>query len=383
MIIKITKIVIRKLISKLQKLVAITPGGSGYLVKWTQAESYLCETVSVAATEICGYQEQREINWIRLTSFQKSGIFEVNSAFIISIPYSSTEINTHRKIYTASKVLQPIISTQKNDTFHAMGSLLRKRKINRIKLHGKTALLGAYFADSKNYFHFWADTIGDIWFLEKMGIDINLLDHILLLYADSKWQNEILAMCNIPAVKLVSLSDYDLIECEQLILPIRTKGGQVNPVWLVKALHETSKWCDQQAEKSTRKIYISRLDADRRKLINENDVIDLVSSLGFEIIECSKLTVEEQRKLFASASIVIAPHGAALTNIVWMHQRSTLIELLPQQHAYPCFYDMARIIGLNYTAIECTQLDKNDNPLFADIHVSLDAVKNTLSNMVN
>jgi capsular polysaccharide biosynthesis protein len=242
-------------------------------------------------------------------------------------------------------------------------------------------MLGAYFADSDNYFHFWADTIGDIWFLKEMGVDLETLDHIFILHSQRTWQYEILAMCNVPLTKVVSLADFDLIECEQLVLPIRPKGGQVNPVWLARALRETSNWLPPRFSSRLRNIYISRLDTTRRKLKNENDVINFLIRLGFEIVECSKITVAEQRELFASASTVIAPHGAALTNIVWMHPKSTLIELLPKQHAYPCFYDLAKITGLNYIAIGCNQLNVTEDPLFADISVSLDEIKSILDDL--
>ncbi|OYU12432.1 MAG: hypothetical protein CFE38_08170 [Comamonadaceae bacterium PBBC1] len=372
-------LIYNKLLNWMQKCLQINPGETGLGVTWVKAEKYLSQNVSFLNKYFEGLNKKKSIKWIRSTNFTKYGLFLVKDAFVLSVPYDSSITSKNRKIYTASKIYQPIISTQKTDTFHAMKYLmLNRRVLNKLEIKGRTVLLGAYFADSKNYFHFWLDVIGDIWYLEEMGISLDSLDHILILHSSTKWQSEILALCNVPIEKILILSDFDLIKCELLILPIRPKGGQVNPVWIVEALHKTSKWSYHENYKCKRKLYISRLDADRRKLINENDVIDLVSHLGFEVIECSKLTVEQQRKLFNSASIVIAPHGAALTNVVWMDKNSTLIELLPHQHAYPCFYDLARIIGLKYIAIECMQLDKNENPLFADVQVSLNDIINVL-----
>lgn len=77
------------------------------------------------------------------------------------------------------------------------------------------------------------------------------------------------------------------------------------------------------------RIYITRRDARSRRVINEDEVINLMDKWNFKIYELEQLTVEEQVRLFANADIVVGPHGAGLTNIIFS-SRPTLLELLPE-----------------------------------------------------
>jgi len=62
-----------------------------------------------------------------------------------------------------------------------------------------------------------------------------------------------------------------------------------------------------------RRIYISREDAQVRRIANEAELREILLPLDFEIVTMSGLSVPEQAALFASADIVITHHGAAMT----------------------------------------------------------------------
>ena len=101
-------------------------------------------------------------------------------------------------------------------------------------------------------------------------------------------------------------------------------------------------------EPPQRKIYIARRDSSYRTLHNEEAVINLVKSYGFEIVELTGLKLCDQARLFASASHVIAPHGAGLTNIVFCTPGASLCELQMDAYMNPCFRRIAGIRDLNY-----------------------------------
>jgi capsular polysaccharide biosynthesis protein len=69
------------------------------------------------------------------------------------------------------------------------------------------------------------------------------------------------------------------------------------------------------------RIYISRNDSTtglpRRRVGNEEEILPLLEKYGFSWHLLSKYTAEEQIKLFASASVVVAPHGAGLVNMAF------------------------------------------------------------------
>jgi capsular polysaccharide biosynthesis protein len=66
---------------------------------------------------------------------------------------------------------------------------------------------------------------------------------------------------------------------------------------------------------SDKKIYITRNDALTRRVVNEQEVIEELTKIGFEIFSLEGLSIVDQAKLFSMAKIVVAPHGAGLTNL--------------------------------------------------------------------
>jgi hypothetical protein len=75
-----------------------------------------------------------------------------------------------------------------------------------------------------------------------------------------------------------------------------------------------------------RRLYVSRAGASARPLQNEAELVDLAARHEFEIVDPGSLPFDDQVALFASASIVIGPHGAGLTNAAFCPSGSTLIE---------------------------------------------------------
>ena len=89
------------------------------------------------------------------------------------------------------------------------------------------------------------------------------------------------------------------------------------------------------------------------------------------------LSFAEQVALFAEAEVVVGPHGAGLTNCVFMAPGGALIELTHDKRVVWTFHEVAGAAGLNYACIvsDAVLNDKNDDALFADFTVDLDALE--------
>lgn len=77
------------------------------------------------------------------------------------------------------------------------------------------------------------------------------------------------------------------------------------------------------------RILVSRRDAGTRRLLNEDALADRLAPLGFTTVVPGAMSFDEQRATFASAHLVVAPHGAALANMVFAPHGAHLIELKP------------------------------------------------------
>jgi Glycosyltransferase 61 len=99
---------------------------------------------------------------------------------------------------------------------------------------------------------------------------------------------------------------------------------------------------------SPRMIYIWRADSQARKLQNEDDLVDMLLRYGVEPVILSGLTMDEQITLFQNTRLVIGPHGAGLSNVVFCSPGAVLYELLPEHYVNACMYDLAQMRGLHY-----------------------------------
>lgn len=239
-----------------------------------------------------------------------------------------------------------------------------------VTLDGDTILLGAYYPDCKNYFHFWVDAMCDLWFLGQCGLDLSSVSHVLMPWNGSRWQEEVAQLCGIPRERIVPLSSADAFVLERAHLPVRVKGGTRNHDWIAAALRQVSGWrLPEEPAGPARRIYVTRGGALRRPLLNEPDVLEAITPFGFEVIDCASLSVADQRALFASAEIVVAPHGAGLVNMAWARPGTKLAEFMPRGHANPCFMDLCAQAGLIYRNVPSIAEEDGGDPLFAGFAV--------------
>lgn len=100
--------------------------------------------------------------------------------------------------------------------------------------------------------------------------------------------------------------------------------------------------------RKARKIFILRKSFFRH-IANQESVELLLRSHGFEPVSPGDLTVHEQVKLFSEADVVVAQAGAALANIMFMPEESTVICLsVRNEHVnYDYFRDYAKTFKVN------------------------------------
>jgi capsular polysaccharide biosynthesis protein len=66
------------------------------------------------------------------------------------------------------------------------------------------------------------------------------------------------------------------------------------------------------------------------------------------------MTFSEQVKLFAETEIVVAPHGAGLTNIMFCPEKTVVVELFgPPHYIRPDYFQLAHNLGLQYEYLLC------------------------------
>ena len=126
-----------------------------------------------------------------------------------------------------------------------------------------------------------------------------------------------------------------------------------------------------------RRIYVSRADAAHRRVTNEDAVIRLLAAEGFEVVLPGSLTFAEQVITFGNAEVIVGPHGAGLTNMVFAPPGATIVDLQTTQVDH-CFHNLALALGNRYWY--SINADRPSRSRYrSDLHVPLDRLAATLA----
>lgn len=101
----------------------------------------------------------------------------------------------------------------------------------------------------------------------------------------------------------------------------------------------------------SKKVFISRKDASIRNMINEDEIFALFENKGFTRYNLARLSVLEQIELFHNADIIVAAHGAALTNLLFCKPKTHVVEIF-QARSESCFYYLSQDLNLNHYCIK-------------------------------
>ncbi|MFM4758618.1 DUF563 domain-containing protein [Aeromonas veronii] len=128
-----------------------------------------------------------------------------------------------------------------------------------------------------------------------------------------------------------------------------------------------------------RKIYVSRGNVRWRRLVNEDQLINYLIRKGFDIITMDGLSLEEQIGVFSGAEIIVAGHGAALTNLLFCKEKTKVIEIFPYDYPDVTSYVIASYSQCEYYRSQGEKYDLNTKACYRDIKVDLDDVVSKLN----
>lgn len=124
-----------------------------------------------------------------------------------------------------------------------------------------------------------------------------------------------------------------------------------------------------------RRLYIPRRNVRMRRVVNEAAVEAALVSLGFEIFDSAEYSVREQVDAFRNAEIVVAPHGAGLSNIVFCDRGTPVIEIVPEGYdqGVTSYRSLADLFELGYTQLFAREVtpDRKGNRCNSDIELDL------------
>lgn len=197
-----------------------------------------------------------------------------------------------------------------------------------------------------NYYHFLFDALPRLGVLEQAGVAA--VDR-WYVPTQAAFQAELLDLFGIAPDQRVDASVHPHVRAETLVVPGPPAMTEKNPPWVAAFLRE--RLLSQVDTSGPRKrIYVTRgPSANNRSVTNEPDVLALLRERGFEAADPGAMSVREQIRTFATADIIVAPHGAALANLAFASPGAAIVELFPAGYVLPTYWRLAGgVPGLRY-----------------------------------
>ncbi|BDC99509.1 glycosyltransferase family 61 protein [Persicobacter psychrovividus] len=287
-------------------------------------------------------------------------------------------------------VLQNNLILQQHSYFHRVDSSAEACSTGHYlpKIRKPRQLQGSVFSmviggGKDNYFHWMVDAIPRLWLLKKSG-RWDDIDWFLMPNYSLTFQKQSIEFFGIPEEKIINAENIEYLQCERLYLPTTSRyNGWFRP-WLMDFFKAYTAELTATIDAAPY-IYISRGDASQRRVTNEDEVILALQKQGFDIIQLSKLSFQKQIALFKQAKVIIAPHGAALTNLFFCEPKTKVIEVFPSEYVSPLYQELALRLNLQYKMLICPSIKgahKNETLHIAnkaDIEVPIDALHQSVS----
>ncbi|KOY85752.1 hypothetical protein AD998_05920 [bacterium 336/3] len=218
-------------------------------------------------------------------------------------------------------------------------------KSKKIKLPNNEKYLLAFDAWSHGYFHWFADT------MTRIGALADRLHEYILLLPNklNSFQEKSLSIFNFKAIYQIPSDSY--IYVQYLIVPTYTAlTGNYNEIIVqeIRSLYQT-KYNFTNQQPAQERIYISRGKAKRRYVSNEDKLKPILEKYHFKVVYLEDYSFEEQIKLMQSTKYLISIHGAALTNMLFMSEKSKVMELRKEgDNSNLCYFSLASTLNIDY-----------------------------------
>lgn len=214
-------------------------------------------------------------------------------------------------------------------------------------LQGKTLVLAS--TGGETYFHWMTDVLPRLRLIREAGLEPAAFQHILVNGTDKAFQKETLKMLGLPLSLCRTFPQNETAYlCEEAVVPSLPGVSGVVPPETIRFLRELSAPSESPSDK---KLFIGRGGASHRRLTQEKEIREALERRGFETVECSTLSVRQQAELFASASVVVAAHGAAATNLAFCRPGTRVLELFGPEYVNPCYRDLCVAAELRHAAV--------------------------------
>ncbi len=233
------------------------------------------------------------------------------------------------------------------------------------------------------YFHWMFDVVARLDLVQKISHLQNItIDKFVFTHCPHQYQIDSLEILGVPVDKILESVDYPNLKAKQVIVPSLAQEYSLSE-WKCQYLRQA--FLNPKITPKIpqyKRIYIDRNKAAYRRILNNEAVVQLLEQYGFQRVYLETLSILEQVHYLNAAEVVVAPHGAGLTNLTFCNPGTQVIEIFSPGYITPLYWFLSNMCNLEHYYIMGERLPDDDNPKISpvtrDICVNLSQLERLL-----
>lgn len=227
-----------------------------------------------------------------------------------------------------------------------------------------------------NYYHFLLDVLPRFGVFEQTmpgrSVDALFVPH------GAGWQRTFMDLAGLGDHPVIPSGPDVAVRASRLVVPSVANRREAAPPSTVAWLRDR---LPARSPGGPRRIVVSRGQVpNTRRLVHEDATMDLLRERGFELVEPATLTPQGQIDLFAGAEVVVAAHGAALTNLLFLSPGARVLEMFAPSYVNSCYWAITQDIpDVRYRYLVADGWERHGpgdpmNKILADVDIAPEVV---------
>jgi len=203
------------------------------------------------------------------------------------------------------------------------------------------------------------------------------------------FQHEMLSLLGIDDSKIINAFEYEIdgpvdeVPCARIVHN-RQKDYQDDLLNRVTWLREKfSEYMPNTVQ--DKKIYVTRRESKGKMVVNEEEMVEFVTSKGFTVLNFRDVPIAEQIALYNTADTILSPNGFGLANIVFCQPATKVICLYSKmmyesQYMDLLYRNIALWMGYLLAELQCKTVENpfSEHPVHQNMEVDFNQLGKVL-----